>query len=76
VRLLPAGAPATALVSQRLVQEIMTPRSDQRTANRRGCYVVGLIVLATILLFGAIGMGWLGDIDLGKISGLPIFDKM
>lgn len=50
----------------------MPSRADQRTKNRRGCYVFGLIVLASVLLFAAIGLGWLGDLDLGKISSLPI----
>ena len=49
---------------------------DQDTANRRGCYAVGLIVLAVLLLFGAIGLGWLGDLDVGKIAGLPIANSM
>jgi hypothetical protein len=49
--------------------------SDQGATNRRGCYLIALAVLAAILLFGAIGLGWLGSIDLGKISGLPISGK-
>jgi hypothetical protein len=53
----------------------MPPPSDQGTTNRRGCYVVGLIVLAVTLLFAAIGLGWLGDLDVGKIAGLPIADN-
>jgi hypothetical protein len=53
----------------------MPPPPDQDTTNRRGCYVVGLIVLTATLLFAAIGLGWLGDLDLGKIAGLPIADN-
>jgi hypothetical protein len=43
--------------------------------NRRGCFVIALLVLAVVLLFGAIGLGWLGDLDTGKITGLPITDN-
>jgi hypothetical protein len=50
----------------------MPSAADQPTTNRWGCYALGLIVLASVLLFAAIGLGWLGDLDLGKISGLPI----
>ena len=54
---------------------IMRPHSKLITKNRRGCFAIGLIVLAAILLFGAIGLGWLGAIDVGKITGLPITDN-
>ena len=53
----------------------MPPSSDQSTNNRRGCIVIGLIVLAAVLLIGAIGLGWLGDLDTGKITGLPVTDN-
>lgn len=49
--------------------------SDQLVKNRRGCFVIGLIVLAVVLLVAAIGLGWLGDVDTGKITGLPITDN-
>lgn len=53
----------------------MRPHSKLITTNRRGCFAIGLIVLAAVLLFGAIGLGWLGDIDLDKITDLPIMDN-
>ena len=34
------------------------------------------LVLGVVLLFGAIGLGLLGDLDLGKISSLPFTDNM
>lgn len=49
--------------------------SKLMTNNRRGCFAIGLMVLAAVLLFGAIGLGWLGDIDLGKVTGLPVADN-
>jgi hypothetical protein len=39
--------------------------------NRRGCYFIGVIVLIVIVLLAAIGLGLLGDLDLGKISWVP-----
>ena len=51
------------------------PLPSQFMKNRRGSFVIGLIVLAVVLLFGAIGLGWLGDVDTGKITGLPVTDN-
>jgi len=49
----------------------MTARRNQMSMNRRGCYFVGWIVLLVVVLFAAIGLGLLGDLDLGKISWVP-----
>lgn len=42
---------------------------------RLGCFVIGVVVLAALLLFMAIGLGWFGDVDMSKITGLPISDN-
>jgi hypothetical protein len=51
------------------------PYPKHITRNRLGCFVIGLIVLATVLLFVAIGLGWVGDVDISKITGLPVQDN-
>lgn len=43
--------------------------------NRLGCFVISIIMLAAVLLFVAIGQGWLGDVDMSKITGLPVSDN-
>ena len=45
---------------------------DQGTTNRRGCLLIGLIGITVLLLFVAIALGWLGAIDAGKNTGIPI----
>ena len=45
-------------------------RQDRR--NRRGCFLVIAGIGVAILLLAAIGMGWLGPIDRGKATDLPV----
>jgi hypothetical protein len=54
---------------------MIMPRSKNITRNRLGCFVIGLIVLAVVLLFSAIGLGLLGHMDTSKITDLPISDN-
>ena len=53
----------------------MSPPSDQGRSNRRGCFLIGLIALVAVLLFLAIGLGWLGGVDTSKNTGLPIAEN-
>ena len=54
---------------------MIMPYSKHITRNRLGCFIIALIVLASVLLFAAIGLGWFGNVDMSKISGLPIRDN-
>ena len=40
--------------------------------NRRGCLVMAIGVAAVLLILAAIGLGWVGPIERGKISDLPV----
>jgi hypothetical protein len=46
--------------------------SKERRINHRGCVVLAVISLLVLLLLIAISMGWLGKIDRGKTSGIPV----
>jgi hypothetical protein len=43
--------------------------SYQFIKNWRGCFVIGLTLLAFVLLVAAIRLGWLGNVDGGKTLG-------
>jgi hypothetical protein len=45
--------------------------ANQASVNRRGCYIFGFSAMAILLLIVALGLGLLGDLDLGKISWVP-----
>ena len=48
------------------------PSSDRDKTNRRGCSLFAIAIPFIILLFAAISLGWLGKVDRGKITDLPI----
>lgn len=49
----------------------MAQQSPQKI-NRRGCLVVAIGVPIILLLLAAIGLGWVGPIERGKITDLPV----
>jgi hypothetical protein len=48
---------------------------DQGRRNRFGCLLIGVAFLVALLLFVAIGLGWLGSVDTGKNSAPAIADN-
>ena len=50
----------------------MTRPSRQSVINRRGCLIIAAVLLLAIALLAAIGLGLLGNVDNGKLSGLPV----
>jgi hypothetical protein len=48
------------------------PDSEREKTNRRGCYLLAAGGALILLLLIAISMGWLGQVDRGKVSDLPV----
>ena len=42
------------------------------SGRRRGCLAIGVVAVLILMLAVAISLGWIGQIDRGKISGLPL----
>jgi hypothetical protein len=42
------------------------------SANRRGCLALAVIAVAFLILAIAVSLGWLGQVDTGKPSKLPV----
>jgi hypothetical protein len=47
-------------------------RETPQRINRRGCLVVAVGVALVLLILAAIGLGWVGQVDRGKITDLPV----
>jgi hypothetical protein len=50
----------------------MRPESEQGKTNRRGCFVFAVLIPLIVLLLVAISLGWLGQVERGKITDLPV----
>jgi hypothetical protein len=49
----------------------MSPESPQK-ASGRGCVIFGAVAALLLLLLIAISLGWVGSVDRGKVSDLPV----
>jgi len=47
-------------------------RQTPERINRRGCLVVAIGVPIVLLILAAIGLGWVGPVERGKITDLPV----
>jgi hypothetical protein len=47
-------------------------RETPQRINRRGCLVVAIGIAMVLLILAAIGLGWFGQIERGKITDLPV----
>jgi hypothetical protein len=45
--------------------------ASEHKANRRGCVVLFALGSLILILLIAVSLGWLGQIDRAKISGIP-----
>jgi len=50
----------------------MRPESEQGRTNRRGCIVFTVLIPLIVLLLVAISLGWVGQVDKGKMTDLPV----
>ena len=51
---------------------MMLPEREQTKISRRGCSLLVVLVALVVLLLVAIGPGWLGRVDGGKVTTLPV----
>ena len=51
------------------------PNSEQDQTNRRGCSLFAIAIPLIVLLFVAISLGWMGQVDRKKATDLPIMDN-
>ena len=49
------------------------PTSNSEKRNKRGCYLLAVVIPLFVLLLAAISLGWLGQVDGEKVSDFPIF---
>ena len=52
----------------------MAEEYKEEKTNRRGCFLVAIIILLTVALIAAFGMGWLGTVDEGKVTDIPALE--
>ena len=50
----------------------MRPDVDQGKTNRRGCFIFAVLIPLIVLLLVAISLGWVGQVNRGKIADLPV----
>ena len=49
--------------------------SKGEKADRRGCYLMAAASAVILFVAIAVGMGWLGQVDRGKISDIPVMQN-
>jgi len=47
-------------------------RQSSEPTSRRGCLILAAVVAIILLLLAAIGSGWVGQVERGKITDLPV----
>lgn len=52
----------------------MRPVSKEGAQNRNGCFAIAALTVLVLLLVIAMGLGWLGRVDTGKLTDMPIPD--
>jgi hypothetical protein len=50
----------------------MRLESEQGKTNRRGCFLFAVLISLIVLLLVAISLGWVGQVEGGKITDLPV----
>jgi hypothetical protein len=50
----------------------MPPEFKQGAINRRGCLLIVAIIVLTLVVLGALGLGLLGNVDGGKATDLTV----
>ena len=51
---------------------LQMPPKPSENASRRGCTIFGGAMGLILLLLIAVSLGWVGQVDRGKVTDLPV----